>query len=249
MKPTIDADALSLVPPRFGPDGLSVYLGSGDMQALDRGDGPTLALLRRCGATAALVLVESVDGRRQSPERVERVCDRLRAADIAPLLYAFPDVTGDLSASIAHLAACREATRAPCQWDIEPRHDAGSVTHWTPALLGPLLTAEPLASITTTRRELGRLGDHGREVWLQLEAQTSTDTLAQALSKAPDAVLVTGLFDSTGDPRDLREVVRDLERCTVQAKRTGRHAVWSAQSMSVAEADALRSWALGTWPS
>ncbi len=223
-------------------DGLAVYLGSSDMSAIERGKGPQLALLRRCGATMAMVLIESVDGRRQSWKRVAAVCAALRAVDISPIAYSFPDLNGDLVGTRLHYAQCREYADAG-QWDLEPKHG----NHWSPKVIAPMLALDPHASITTTRVELPYLGDHGRDVWLQLEAQTSIDTLAQALRLAPDATLATGLFDNENNPRTLAEIKHDLVRCTEHAARIGRHAVWSLQSMSVAEADALREWALATW--
>lgn len=224
------------------PDGLAVYLGSGDMAAIERGRGSSLSLLRRCGATMAMVLCESVDERRQPAKRFAAVCAALRSIDVVPIGYSFPCLTGDLVESRFHFQKCAPFADA-MQWDIEPHQGH----HWTPEVLAPLLALDPHASITTTRVELPHLGEHGREVWLQLEAQTSIDTLGPALRKAPDATLVTGLFDSKGNPRELGEVRRDLERCSAQAGRIGRHAVWSLQSMSVSEADALREWALGVW--
>jgi hypothetical protein len=223
-------------------DGLAVYLGSGDMAAIERGKGPQLSLLKRCGATMAMVLCESVDGRRQSSKRFAAVCAALRSIDVVPIGYSFPNLEGDLVETALHFTSCAPFANA-MQWDLEPH--AGN--HWTPKLLAPLLALDPHASITSTRVELPHLGDHGREVWLQLEAQTSLDTLDSALRKAPDAVLVTGLFDGLGNPRELREVKRDLERAAPQAQRIGKHAVWSLQSMSVSEADALREWALSVW--
>lgn len=224
-------------------NGLAVYLGSADMVALERGKGPQLALLRRCAATMAMVLIESNDERRQPLSRIQAVCKALRSIDVAPILYSFPSLTGDLVESRLHYEKCTRETGAPGQWDIEPKNGR----HWTPVELAPLLACDSGASITSTRHQLPKLGDHGREVWLQLESQESTDTLGLALRKAPHATIVLGLFDAENNPRTTGEVRRDLERCTEQAKMVGRLAVWSLASMSVAEADLLREWSIATW--
>lgn len=222
--------------------GLWLYLDSFDMREVDA----SIATLRDCGAVGALVLIESVDRRRQPVSRVVEVCKRLRDHDIAPILYAFPDVTGDLTSSLTHYAKCHVATGAPGQLDAEPH--AG--THWQPSTLAPWLRFDRALSITSTRAEAPHMGTHGRQLWLQAEAQTSTLHLAKSLKTWPDAIVVTGAFGSTNDPRTLLDVRTDLARCQPQARRTGAHAVWSAHALERrpdlrAE---LRSWAVETWP-
>lgn len=227
--------------------GLHVYLGSGDMVAMPA----TLATLARCGATGALVLVESVDGRRQPVERVVSVCAALRASKVEPMLYSFPAIDGDLYASRVHLGKCHVATGAPTQLDAEP-HDG---TRWSAQTVAPWLASDRSLSITTTRAEAPRVGKHDRDVWAQLESQTSTQTLVRALTTftrfAPLAriVLVTGVFGSDTDPRTTDEVRVDLARCTAQARRTGRHGVWSARSLASRPdlCAVLHEWSAATW--
>lgn len=223
-------------------DGLWIYLGSGDMAR----PSETVATLRACGAIGALVLVESVDGRRQPLARVAAMVDALAAADVSAILYSFPSVTGDLYASRIHLAKCAALTGAGTQLDAEP-HDG---THWSPALLAPWLSAFSALSITSTRAELPYLGEHGRETWLQAEAQTSIDVLPKSLRKWPRALVVTGAFGSEADPRTHAEFARDLARCQAQARKTGAHAVWSAASLRVRPdlCDEIRAWVVATWP-
>lgn len=233
------------------PDGLFIFLGSGDMKEIDdHGEkSATLAKLLRAGAIGAVVLIESVEGTRQRVARVLHVCELLRARGITPVLMSFPSVLADVGAAIGHALECERATGARLMWDIEPRRLAADrVVHWTARGVARLRAAVPHALVTSTRIELPKLGDvDDAEVWLQLEQQTSTDTLAKVLERWPDAVCVTGVFDDEDDKRTLDEIRRDLERCTAQAKKTGRHGVWSARSMSLEEADVHREWALSTW--
>jgi hypothetical protein len=110
-----------------------------------------------------------------------------------------------------------------------------------------VLASDGAASITSTSAEMhadGRMrwSPRTREVWLQLEGQTSTDTLDRRLRTYPDAVLVTGVFDEPTDPRTVEETKRDLERSTPQAKRKRRHAIWSAHTMTGPKADAIKAW-------
>lgn len=228
-------------------DGLAIYLDSHDVAAI----ADTKATLRRCGAVAALVVIESVDGRRQSIARVRAVCAELRSIDVAPTLYSFPSVSDDLDATLAHYERCREATAAPGQWDIEPKRviDRGmvSIVHWSQASLDRALAVDPEASVTSTRAEVPRLQLRGRRLWLQLESQTSTLHLDRTTAIYPDAVLVTGTFDAPSDPRTVEEVRMDLERCTTQAQRIGAHGVWSAHTITDAKADLLRAWVVETW--
>ena len=67
-------------------DGLGFFYTSRDM--LDAEKSATRAA--GFGASWCAVLVESVDGRRQTLERIKAACDALRAKDIAPVLYTFP---------------------------------------------------------------------------------------------------------------------------------------------------------------
>lgn len=223
--------------------GLWVYLDGHDVARM----ASTVEKLRRCGAVGALPLIEGVNGHRIPVDTVAHACDVLAAADIDAMPFAFPNLTGNLAASIGHMHAVRQATRKRGQWDLEPARDGEQVVHWSQSSIDLLLEAEPGATITSTRVELPRWDPRGREVWLQLEQQTSTETLADVLRRWPDAVLVTGVFDQAGDPRTLLEVGRDLDRCTPQARKTGTHGVWSAHTLTDAKCDLLREWSLATW--
>lgn len=226
--------------------GLWVYLDGHDVARMPR----TIETLRRCGAVGALPLIEGVNGHQLSVDLVAHACEQLATADISAMPFSFPHVGGELQRSIDHAYAVRDATRRPMQWDIEPAPIpgvSGGVVHWSQTSIDKLLAADPTATITSTRAELPRWDARGREIWLQLESQESTETLDKVLAKWPDAILVTGVFDQPGDPRLLVEVGRDLGRCTPQAKRTGTHAVWSAHTMTPAKADMLRDWALATF--
>lgn len=234
------------VPARRRP-GLWIYLDGHDVARMPA----TVAKVRRCGAVGALPLIEGVNGHRLSVDTVAHACDQLAAADIDAMPFSFPALTGNLAASIGHAHAVQQATRRPMQWDIEPIVEGVGAerrtVHWSQSSVDLLLAADPTATITSTRVELPRWDARGREVWAQLEQQTSTDTLGKVLAQWPDAVLVTGVFDQQNDPRTLLEVGRDLDRCTAQAQRVGAHGVWSAHTLSDAECDLLREWAIATF--
>lgn len=236
----MDADTLR---PPFRP-GVRVYCDSRDVMHPKE----TVAKLRRCACVEALPLIEGVNGHRVSVDVLRDFVDEAAAADITCMPFSFPAVNGELARSIDHFLACKRETRCRMQWDVEPLPiGGGRVMHWSQAMLDKLLAADPDATITSTRAELPRFDARGRLVYLQLESQTSTDTLEHVLRQWPDAVLVTGLFDNEGDPRTIDEVLRDLERCTPQAKRTGAHVLWSAHTMSELEADRIAAWAIETW--
>ena len=227
--------------------GLWLYCDSSDVIHVER----SIPTLTRCAAVGALAMVEGITpgGAQRMPlDRVRRFVDACRARDITPVLCAFPDIHGDLIASRDHLAEMGETLRCAMQLDAEPR--AGH--HWTPEMLAPWLSIHEL-TLTTTRVEAPHLGAHNRIVFAQLEQQTSTATLAQALgifgrySPRENIVPVIGAFDQGDDKRTLDEMRVDLTRCADQAKLAGALAVWSAHVVSGDEADLLRAWALATW--
>ena len=87
---------------------------------------------KRYGATWAAVLVESVDGRLQSPERVAECVEALRAEKIEPWLYSFPR-RDRIAPAIEHAEACGIASG--CMrliWDVEP-HEIEEAGDWTQA--------------------------------------------------------------------------------------------------------------------
>lgn len=232
--------------------GLWVYLDGHDVARM----ASTVAKLRRCGAVGALPLIEGVNGHRVPVDTVAHACDVLAAADIDAMPFAFPNLTGNLAASIGHMHAVRQATRRRGQWDIEPigMGRVGGVLggdppvlHWSQSSVDLLLEAEPDATITSTRVELLHFDPRGHELWLQREQQNSMDAPSSSVERWPDAVWVTGVFDQAGDARTLLEVGRDLDRCTPQARKTGTHGIWSAHTLNDAECDLLREWSLATW--
>lgn len=230
--------------------GLHLYCDSSDVIHVER-SVPTLV---RSGAVGAIAMVEGITpgGSQRMPlDRVRRFVDACRAHDITPTLCAFPDIAGDLIASRDHLAEMGETLRCAVQLDAEPR--AGR--HWTPEMLAPWLSIDGL-TITTTRIEAPHLGAHNRTVFAQLEQQTSTATLPQALAvfgrySARDSIVpVLGSFDqgeAQGGKRTLEELHVDLTRVAPQAKLAGGLAVWSAHATSGEEADALRDFAASTF--
>lgn len=222
------------------PPGLAVYCDSHDVIHTSE----TLSILRRAGARSGLLLIEGVNGHRMPVDVVRRTADALRESEIAPLIFTFPAVDGDLSASRDWYLRMREEIDCLGQLDAEPNGDA----HWSEALLDPWLKADRLMSITSTSAEAPRLGKHGRLFFLQLEMQNSVATLSQRLKVYPDAVCVTGVFDQKSDIRTVAEVMADLRACTAQARRTGLHAEWSAHTLTWAKADATRRWVVETWP-
>lgn len=230
--------------------GIHLYCDSSDVVHVER-SVPTLV---RSGAVGAIAMIEGITpgGSQRMPlDRVRRFVDAVRAKNITPTLCAFPDVAGDMIASRDHLAETCETLRCAAQLDAEPR--AGR--HWTHEMLLPWLSIAEL-TITTTRIEAPHLGPHNRTVFAQLEQQTSTATLSQALaifsrySAMESIVPVLGDFDQgepQGGKRTLEELHVDLTRVAPQAKLAGVLAVWSAHATSVAEADALRDFAASTF--
>lgn len=230
-------------------DGLWVYLDSSDL----RHQSKTVARLRRCGAVGALPCIEGNNGRRANIDDLLSLQETLYDSDIGLHPFTFPSVLGDLVGAREWFVQVCTRLRVSGQLDAEPGRMGNGVLHWSPALLAPWLDLDCLTTITTTRAEAPHLGPHDRPVFAQLEAETSLDTLGRALeifertTQRERLTLVSGLFDSTDNPRTLIEVGRDLARATSQARLNGKHAVWSAHVMSDAEADILREWSLDTW--
>ena len=102
-------------------------------------------------------------------------------------------------------------------------------------------------SITSTIVKLPHLGDLGAaDMVLQAEQQTSMANVEQKMAAGRKAttgrvVLALGDFDAPGDPRTLPEFLSDMEAAKPYAEEVGEIAIWSAASMSAAEAEALRA--------
>lgn len=248
------------------PTGLWIYCGSGAVAAPTE----TVATLRACGASLAIAMVEGITpggSQRMPTVSVARFCDAARAANIATILCAFPDVLGGEDALLRsrdHLVDLGDLIHCRTQLDAEPRRrrtPAGlEVVHWTPALLGPWLHIADL-SITTTRIEAPHLGPHDRLCLAQLEQPTSFDTVGDLLddrhsdamdvfcrySQVEDIVLVGGAFDlGRTDVRTAEDMRHDFERARPQSQRSGAYALWDARALGRHRelCDAARSMAL-----
>lgn len=224
------------------PNGLAFYADSDDVKNADR----LLATLARARAKVCLVPCESLpwpDGTvpRPSLGTLAALCDHLRAAGVAPIIYTFPAVDGDLVDSLAHARAAKVACGAPLQLDAEPHGPPASLAHWTPSAYAAW--APFVDSVTTTRWERGHVGAVAVPVWLQAERMGSVaPTLATA---QPSDVMVIGSFDRPGQPRSLDDIRADLALVEAHAKATGVLGVWSARTTSPAECDLLAAWATG----
>ena len=221
------------------PPGLCAYCDGHDV--LNPQD--TVSILRRSGSRSAWLLAEGVNGHRSPLDALKRAADMLRAVDITPGLFVFPDVGGDLAQSLDWYLMAKAALACLGHLDAEP--NGGK--HWSELLLSYWLKADPLLSITSTSAEAPNLGTHGRLFFLQLEMQNSMQSLAARLKLYPDAVLVDGVFDQPGDPRTVEEIEADLRACQAQARRTGLQAFWSAHTLTPPKADAMRRFVVTTW--
>lgn len=241
------------------PRGLAIFCNLGavrDDQALDA----SIAKLRDCGASIAPVMVEglpyagargSIITPRIQPARFKQIASRMRAHGIEPIACSFPAVDRNLLESRQHLAACRVEGESLAMLDAEPRRAGGVRTaplvHWTPALAEQWLHDDPSLLLTSTRAELPHIGWFPGEVWLQLEQQTSTLTLAGAIAMATRTTIrdrivpVCGVFDEENDPRTPEEIDTDLHRCAPQGKLSGRIGEWSIASVTDAKARVLRA--------
>lgn len=245
------------------PTGLAVFCNLGAVRD-DAHVDASIATLRSCGASIAPVMVEGLpySGARGQPitpriqpARFKTIAARMRAHGIEPVACSFPAIDGDLDDARGHLAACRVEAGTLAMLDAEPRRRGGDpkaeLVHWTPALVEPWRRDDPALIVTSTRAELPHLGWFPGEVWLQLEAQTSTATLADAIALATRTTIrdrlvpVCGVFDEQGDPRTPDEIRVDLERCTPQARAAGRLGEWSVASVTAAKAAVLRAWVEG----
>lgn len=216
----------------------------------------TFEILEAAGATRAIVMAQPALNKPALADRVRTFAAECSAKGIAVSLCTGPAVieyAAPLQIRDRLAALCRDTGATP-MLDAEPVHvKRPNEQRWSPERVKPWLDV-PEMQITTTRFEAPRIGAHARVTYAQLEGQTSTDTLAQALqifcryTPMERIVITLGSFDSEGDKRTLDEVKRDLERCTAQAKLSGRLAMFVAQTTSLAEAEAMRSWAEKVWP-
>ena len=111
--------------------GVGFFYASGDM---NEKDDPVRSAKKaaRFGASWCAVLVESVDGRLQPPERVATCVKALRVEGIEPFLYSFPK-RARIEKAIEHAAACAKASACPrLMWDVEP-HEIQTQGDWTRA--------------------------------------------------------------------------------------------------------------------
>ena len=220
----------------------------------------TIAKLHACTAKRAIVMAQPALDKPSLGHRVRTFADACHDAGIAVSLCTGPTVIArerPLDHRDRLLLLASECAAAP-MLDAEPTKIDGALAHWSEALIAPWLE-HPAVQITSTRAELPRIGWHGRWLYLQLEGQTSTDTLSQALAIAERTtdrsriVCVPGTFDDVKDgvvidKRTLAEVERDLRRCTAQARLSGRLAEFVARTTDARECELLSRWARETWP-
>lgn len=245
------------------PRGLGIFCPRSSVLD-DAALGTTIATLRACGAAIAPVMVEGLPIRggrgqfitpRVQPARYRAIASRMRAEGIEPIACTFPAIDGDLRDARQHLAACRVEGESLGMLDAEPRRRGGDpkaeLVHWSPSLIQPWRDDDPHLLITSTRAELPQIGWLGAvETWLQLEAQTSTLTIEQAITTATRTtarnliVPVGGVFDDKehNDPRTPDEIRVDLARSTPQARASGRMGEWSIVSVTLTKAAVLREW-------
>tara|TARA_R110000868_G_scaffold83620_2_gene235891 strand:+ start:661 stop:1329 length:669 start_codon:yes stop_codon:yes gene_type:complete len=217
-------------------DGLGFFYASRDM--LD--GAKSAARAASFGASWCAVLVESVDGRRQSPERVLGACEALRARDIAPILYTFPAPDqGDAAAR--HAAEIAEACDVkPVILDVEPYKgrdwNAGTISS-AAGILRSL--GREVAYSTFYRRRWGAIRFPAGAMYLQVyERVRDPDELARAVALFPGREIVA----CVGTYQDDARVGSDLANAERVSPRS--IGVWSLATTGPDEGRALRRWAI-----
>lgn len=233
-----------IVPPA-SPSGLGAFLASADMA---RRPAETVLLARRCGLSWAVVLVESVDGRRQRPERVRTVCEALRAAGCELWLYTFPapPPARSVQAVADHLLECSRVAGVPhlCL-DIEPHRGQDWSEREIAELVGAVRGADVAPPITLFTRDEWASMDWATvapssPIWLQVyERVRSPSTLRKAIERWPGrhVVPLIGTYLGTSD-----RLKSDLVHVEPWARRAGALGIWSLASTDGNEADVLRRW-------
>lgn len=216
-------------------DGLGFFYASADM--LD----PEKAA-RRCadaGASWACVLVESVDGRRQKPERIAAAVAALRALDIRADLYTFPHPSkGDEGAQRAVAAAKANAIQRVVL-DAEPFEGADWSTNAL-ASAGRIVTNAGLELAWTTfpRRRWATVVFPPGAMLLQVyHTIRDLEDAREALTRFGDREIVLCIATHLDDGR----VAADLANVDALGGRAC--GVWACVTTSKREGEALRAWA------
>jgi len=171
----------------FSFEGLGFFYASPDMN--DKGDAVKSAKkAKRFGASWCAVLVESVDSRTQSPERVAECVKALRAEGIEPWLYSFPR-RDRIAKAIEHAEDCGKASECMrLVWDVEP-HEIDTYGDWTQADVNRLADGaiargfEIGWSVFTRRRWDGIRFPNGPMLLQVYERVRDTQSLARAVDR------------------------------------------------------------------
>lgn len=218
-------------------DGLGFFYTSRDM--LDAEKSATRAA--GFGAAWCAVLVESVDGRRQTPERIASAVEALRAKDITPVIYTFPaPFAGDAAARYACEAAIANKIRRVIL-DVEPfRGD-----DWTQDAIASMAAIVRGAGLdvafsTFYRRRWGAIRWPAGPMYLQVyERVRDMDELRRAVALFPGREIIP----CVGTYQDDARVAGDVANAARISPTT--IGVWALATTSAAEGAALRRWAVG----
>jgi hypothetical protein len=217
-------------------DGLGFFYTSRDM--LDAEKSATRAA--GFGASWCAVLVESVDGRRQTLERIKAACDALRAKDIAPVLYTFPAPhAGDAGARYAcEVAIACKVARVIL--DVEPFRGAD----WTEGAISSMAAIVRAAGLdlawtTFYRRRWGAVRFPPGPMYLQVYTRVrDLEELARAVAIFPGREIIACIGTFQDDAR----VAGDLANASTVSPTT--IGVWALATTSAGEGAALRRWAV-----
>lgn len=216
-------------------EGLGFFYASADMLEPEKA-------ARRCadaGASWACVLVESVDGRRQKPERIAAAVAALRALDIRADLYTFPHPTkGDEGAQRAAEAAKANGIRRVVL-DVEPFKGADWNTN-TLASAGRIIREAGLELAWTTfpRKRWGAVVFPPGAMLLQVyHTIRDLDDAREAMHRFGQREIVLCIATHLDDGR----VAADLENVDALGGRAC--GVWACVTTSKREGEALRAWA------
>lgn len=217
--------------------GLGIFYGSRAMLAAELSAERAL----EAGATYAMPLLESVDGRRPTEARVRAACAALQARGVSPVPYTFAS-RSRMVASIKRAATIVQG--GDLVLDIEPH----GTDDWDQQSVD---RACRLASDLGYRVHITIFD---RPLWRQIKWPAAVDTvILQVYNTAADRKMLetriarySALFHRVipavgtwlGIPARLRA---DLENVRPYADRAGALAVWSLESTSAADRAVLRS--------
>ena len=198
-----------VVTPRT-PDGLWSYLGSGDVAEVARhgARSETIDKLLRAGCVGALPMIEVGRGHAATARARRRRRRRASRAHLSAILASFPSILGSLSRSFAHWRPSATRRSAPCSGTSSPSASRAARCTGRSRRSTPPSRPSPAPRSRAPASSCRAIDVRGREVWLQLEQQTSTATIADVLDRWPTAVCITGCSTNRSDPRTLDECVR-----------------------------------------